>query len=180
MVPKYVNIVAGWDSERWHPQRDRIPQKKGRSHPPFSDWHTHHFTLLASFISPHRTCTHTLTHRHHKATADIINRSDRRIMMRYAFITLHYHYFRLICLFLFLCLLALPVCCVQRRSDVAPTSRAEAARLGLGGHTWHERVYTWVYRPLNGRKCRPGVMGTSIPALPRQKSSGKCRDLQTG
>ncbi len=38
------------------------------------------------------------------------SRSDRRIMMRYAFITLHYHYFRFVCLFLFLCLLALPVC----------------------------------------------------------------------
>jgi hypothetical protein len=64
--------------------------------------------------------------------ADIINRSDRRIMIRYTtFITLHYHDFRFVCLFLFLCLFAFLFASVQRRSDVAPTSQAEAARLGL-------------------------------------------------
>ena len=52
------------------------------------------------------------------------------------------------------CLRALPFVSIRRRRDVAPTYRAEAARLGLGGHTWHERVYTCVYR-LNCSSASP-------------------------
>ena len=55
---------------------------------------------------------------------------------------------------LFVCLRALPFVSIRRRRDVAPTYRAEAARLGLGGHTWHERVYTCVYR-LNCSSASP-------------------------
>jgi hypothetical protein len=65
-IPQHANIVAGRDSERCHPQRDHIVQKKGPSHP-------------RSHICLH---THQFAHRHHtdtthKETAGIIHRSDQ-------------------------------------------------------------------------------------------------------
>jgi len=48
-----------------------------------------------------------------------------------------------ICLCLFICLPFL-FASVQRRSDVAPTYRAEEARLGLGGRPYVTRTYVYV------------------------------------
>ncbi len=94
-------------------------------------------SMHTSSVPPHRI-EHTLTHRHHKETAGIINRSDQHITTydHHVITTLE----SFVCFCFFVCLPFL-FASVQRRSDVAPTSRAEVATPGLGGRPYVTR--TW-------------------------------------
>ena len=123
-------------------------------------------------------------------------------MIRYTFITLHYHYLRFVCLFLFLCLFAFLFAVFN--AGVMSHQHLEPKRLGsalAAGHTWHERgihEYTdyWTVRTRH-----PAERGASIPEksdprvaifgnsrftigswpahrIKRWARSDKCRDLR--